>query len=106
MEAHRHFGKLGRGGSRGLSSRKNSMLIAVLSAVLAAALIYLFVTHYKKNTAQPTAPLAVTVWEATHTIPQGTPESAIASAGDFKACSGPGHAGSAGRDHGSLGGCR
>jgi Flp pilus assembly protein CpaB len=85
MEAHRHFGKLGIGGSRGQSSRKNSILIALLSAVLAAALIYLFVTHYKKNTAQPTAPLEVTVWVATRTIPQGTPESAIASAGDFKA---------------------
>lgn len=86
MEAHRHFGKLGIGGrSQGLSSRKHSILIAALSAVLAAALIYLFVSHYKKNTVQqPVAPTQATVWIATHAIPQGTPESVVASDGYFK----------------------
>lgn len=84
MEANRHFGKLGLGG-RGLSSRRNSAVIAAVSAVLAAALIYLFVTHYNKNTAPPVAaPIQATVWVATHAIPQGTPESAIAADGYFK----------------------
>jgi len=85
MEASR-FGKLGLGGnSQGLSSRRNSVLVAVLSAVLAAVLIYLFVTHYKKNSAAPvvTAPPA-TVWVATHPILQGTPESQVAGLGYFK----------------------
>jgi Flp pilus assembly protein CpaB len=61
------------------------MLIALVSAVLAAALIYLFVTHYNKNTVQqPVAPVETTVWETTQAIPQGTPESAIAAGGYFK----------------------
>lgn len=86
MEAHRHFGKLGAGGrSSGLSSRRNSILVAALSAVLAAALIYLFVTHYKKNAApQVVTPPPATVWVATHAIPEGTPESVIAADGYFK----------------------
>jgi Flp pilus assembly protein CpaB len=86
MEASRHFGKLGIGGrSQGPSSRKNAILVAVLSAVLAAALIYLFVTHYKKNATPQvvTAPPA-TVWVATHAILQGTPESEVAAQGYFK----------------------
>lgn len=85
MEAHRHFGKLGLGGrSGGLSSRRNATLIAVVSAALAAALIYLFVTHYNKNAATPLPPAATTVWVAARNIPQGTPEAAIASEGYFK----------------------
>ncbi len=84
MEAHRHFGKLGTG-RQGLSSRRNSVLVAVLSAVLAAALIFLFVTHYKKNTVQqPLAPAQVTVWVATQPILQGTPESEVAAQRYFK----------------------
>jgi len=61
------------------------MLVALLSAVLAAALIYLFVTHYNKNTVQqPTAPAQATVWVAAKPIPQGTPESLIAAGSYFK----------------------
>jgi Flp pilus assembly protein CpaB len=57
----------------------------VLSAVLAAGLIYLFVTHYKKNTA-PTAvaPAQATVWETTRPIPKGTPAAVIAAKGYIK----------------------
>ncbi len=86
MEAHRHFGKLGIGSRfKGSPTRKNSVLIAALSAVLAAALIFLFVTHYKKNTvAPPLAPTQVAVWVARQPIPLGTPETAIAAAGYFK----------------------
>jgi Flp pilus assembly protein CpaB len=59
--------------------------VALASAVLAAVLIYLFVTHYNKNTVQQPAAIAqATVWVATKPITQGTPESAIASGGYFK----------------------
>jgi Flp pilus assembly protein CpaB len=86
MEAHRHFGKLGLGGrSQGLSSRRNATLIALVSAVLAAVLIYLFVTHYNKSaTPAAVAPVETTVWETTQSIPQGTPESAIVAGGFLK----------------------
>jgi Flp pilus assembly protein CpaB len=52
--------------------------------VLAAALVYLFVSHYKKNApaAAAAAPLT-TVWVATHPILQGTPESEVAALGYF-----------------------
>lgn len=85
MEAHRHFGKVRLGSpSQGLSSRKNAILIAGVSAVLAAVLIYLFVSHYDNNTAQPLAPVEQTVWVTTHQIPQGTPEAAVAGQGYLK----------------------
>lgn len=86
MEAHRHFGKARLGGrSQGLPSRRNSILVAVLSAVLAAVLIYLFVSHYDNGTVQQLAPVEQTVWVATHPIPQGTPEAAIVGEGYIKA---------------------
>jgi Flp pilus assembly protein CpaB len=82
MEASR-FG-IG-GSSQGLSSRRNAVLVAVLSAVLAGALIYLFVSHYKKNTVPPVVtPPASTVWVATRAIPAGTPEAEVALQGFFK----------------------
>jgi Flp pilus assembly protein CpaB len=86
MEAHRHFGK-SASGSRGANDRKTAILVAAISAVLAAALIYLFVTHYHKTTAPPTvvAPTEVTVWKATAVIPAGTSEQQIISAGLLKA---------------------
>jgi Flp pilus assembly protein CpaB len=83
MEAHRHFGK-SASGSRGANDRKTAILVAAISAVLAAALIYLFVTHYHK-TANPTptvlAPTEATVWKATALIPAGTSEQQIIKAG-------------------------
>lgn len=75
------FAKAGRG--VGSTNRRNAILVAVLSAVLAAALIYLFVSHYSKPST-PAAPLQTTVWVAAHDIPKGTPESSVAAGGLFK----------------------
>jgi Flp pilus assembly protein CpaB len=79
MEAG-NLGKLGsRRAGQGLSSRRNSVLIAVVSAVLAGVLIYLFVSHSSKSTPAPVvlAPTEMTVFEARHTIPAGTPASTV-----------------------------
>ena len=85
MEAHRQLGKLGRRGpGRGPAGRRNAVLLAAISAILAAALIYLFVTHYAKNNAAQPAPAQATVWVATHNIPQGTAETVVASQGYLK----------------------
>ncbi len=84
MEAHRHFGKAGSAGRKqGAASRRTSLLVALISALLAAGLIYLFVTHFKKAAA-PAAPQETTVWVAKRYIPQGTPQSAIAAYGLLK----------------------
>lgn len=83
------FAKLGAGGrSLGSANRRNAVVVAVLSAVLAAVLIYLFVSNYRKAS-PPAAPIETTVWVATHNIPKGTPESAAASAGLFKSVTVP-----------------
>jgi Flp pilus assembly protein CpaB len=85
MEAHRHFGKASSGSRKqGLGDRRTAVLVAAVSAVLAAALIYLFVTHYKKTPAAPVVVPTATVWKATQPIPVGTPESQIAAAGMLK----------------------
>lgn len=83
MEASRHFGK-SASGSRGsaFSNRRTAILVAVVSALLAAILIYLFVSHYQKNT--PVAPPNSTVWVAKRYIPAGTPQSQIAAGGLLK----------------------
>jgi len=78
MEAHSHFGKVG--GSRsgqGFATRRGSVLVALISAVMAGVLIYLFVSHYHKTTVAP--PATMTVYEAARYIPAGTPESTIAA---------------------------
>jgi Flp pilus assembly protein CpaB len=73
MEAHRHFGKsLSGSRSQGLNNRKTAILVAAVFAVLAAALIYLFVTHYRKTPAAPVVQPNVTVWKAVAAIPAGT----------------------------------
>lgn len=81
MEANRHFGKSGSG-SKGINDRKTAFLIAGVSAVLAAALIYLFVTHYAKKAP---APIVVaqdsTVLVAKQAIPAGTPETQLVADG-------------------------
>ena len=83
------FAKSGTGGrSLGSANRRNSVVVAVLSAVLAAALIYLFVSHYRKTPA-PVAPIQATVWVATHNIPRGTPETEAAAQGLFKSTTVP-----------------
>lgn len=83
------FAKSGSGGrSFGSANRRNSIVVAVLSAVLAAALIYLFVSHYRKAS-PPAAPLTSTVWIATHNIPRGTPETTLAAQGLIKSITVP-----------------
>jgi Flp pilus assembly protein CpaB len=82
MEAHGHFG--GRIGSRragsSLANRRTPVLVAILSAVLAGVLIYLFVSHYRKTT--PTTvqtPTEMTVFVARADIPAGTPQATVAA---------------------------
>lgn len=80
MEAHSHFGRAGNARSaNAFANRKISLLVALLSALLAGVLIYLFVTHYRKTTVAP--PATETVFVAKQYIPEGTPESTIASGG-------------------------
>jgi Flp pilus assembly protein CpaB len=83
MEAHRHFGKPGAGG-RNLNNRRTAILVAAVSAVAAAGLIYLFVTHYRKNTPAVVVPQSATVWLASRYIPAGTPQNQIAAGGLLK----------------------
>jgi Flp pilus assembly protein CpaB len=85
MEAHGNFGgKLGsrRPGSA-LTDRRTPVLIAIVSAVLAGLLIYLFVSHYHK-TPVVVAPAEMTVFEARTYIPRGTPQSTVAAGGMLK----------------------
>lgn len=77
------FAKTGRTGGPSAANRRTAVIVAVVSAVLAAALIYLFVQHYRKPS-PPAAPKVTTVWVATKRIPLGTPEPAAAAAGLFK----------------------
>jgi Flp pilus assembly protein CpaB len=65
-----------------MNDRKTAFLVAGISAVLAAALIYLFVTHYDKKAP---APVVVaqdsTVLVAKQAIPSGTPETQLVADG-------------------------
>lgn len=84
MEAKGHFGKIGsRRSGQSLSNRRTSVLIAVVCAVLAAVLIYVFVSH-NKNTAAPAVPAQATVLVATKYIPSGVPASTVVSGGLVK----------------------
>ena len=80
-------GQSGRFGSRrsgpSISDRRTQVLIAVGSAVLAAVLIYLFVSH-NKNSAAPVAPAQATVLVAKKYIPAGVPASTVVSEGLVK----------------------
>lgn len=81
MEASRHFGKSGSSSKSG-NDRRTAVLVAGISALLAAALIYLFVTHYNKSTPKPIVVAQYsTVLEAKVAIPAGTPESQLVSGG-------------------------
>jgi Flp pilus assembly protein CpaB len=85
MEAHRHFGKSSSGSrNQGLNNRTTAVFVAAVCAVLAAALIYLFVSHYHKAPVAPVVVQNATVWEAARPIPAGTPQSQIAAAGLLK----------------------
>jgi Flp pilus assembly protein CpaB len=82
MEAHGHFGRRigSRRGGSSLANRRTPVLVAILSAVLAGVLIYLFVSHYHKTT--PTtvqAPTEITVFVAKADIPAGTPQTTVAA---------------------------
>lgn len=81
MEAHRHFGKSASGGMDG---RRTAILVAGVSALAAAVLIYLFVTHYRKAPAPVLVPQDVTVLMAKQYIPVGTPQSQLAAGGLLK----------------------
>jgi Flp pilus assembly protein CpaB len=83
MEASRHFGKSASGGS-GLSNRRTAILVAGVSALAAAVLIYLFVSHYDKKAPAVLAPQDTTVWVAKQYIPAGTPQNQIAAGGLLK----------------------
>ena len=83
MEAHSHFGRYGAGRTgQGFASRKGSLLVALISAVLAGVLIYMFVSRYHTTTVAP--PATETVFVAKTYIAIGTPESTIASGGMLK----------------------
>jgi pilus assembly protein CpaB len=85
MEAHGRLGRLGSGRSgRTLASRRNSILIAAASAVLAGCLIYLFVSHDRKPTTTVLAPTETTIFEARGYIAAGTADSVVAKQGLLK----------------------
>jgi Flp pilus assembly protein CpaB len=78
MEASGRFGKSGPGRpSQMFSGRRGSLLIAVIAAVIAGLLIYLFVSHYHKKNAVAVAPTTATVFVAVKYIPAGTPETQV-----------------------------
>jgi Flp pilus assembly protein CpaB len=66
MEANGLLGRIGkRPSGPSLNDRRTAVLIAVASAILAAALIYLFVSHYHKaGSSAPVAPASATVFVA------------------------------------------
>jgi Flp pilus assembly protein CpaB len=79
-----NIGKLGsRFTNQAASSRRNSILVALLAAIVAGALIYAFVSHSNKN-ATATAPVESTVFVAKSYIPAGMEDSAIISQGLLK----------------------
>jgi Flp pilus assembly protein CpaB len=70
------------GGSRSnqmFSGRRGSVLVALVAAVIAGLLIYLFVSHYNKSAATPTSPTTATVFIAKKYIAAGTPETQVVS---------------------------
>jgi Flp pilus assembly protein CpaB len=80
MEASGRFGKGGSGRSGPGLTRSGSVLIALVAALIAGGLIYLFVSHYHKSTPTVnTTPSTATVFAATKYIPAGTPETEVVS---------------------------
>ncbi len=70
----------GNWSSQLLTSRRGALSVAAAAAVIAGVLIYLFVQHYRKAPVAAATPSAI-VFVATHYIPPGTPEQAIAAGG-------------------------
>ncbi len=79
MQASRHLGRITapRTGQT-LSGRRGSSLVALLCAVAAGVLIYLFISQ-NRTTTVTTGPSTATVFVAKRYIPAGMPESAIIS---------------------------
>jgi len=61
-----------------LASRRGALSIAAVAALLAGVLLYAFVQHYRKAPVAA-APGVADVFVATHYIPSGTPETAVAA---------------------------
>jgi Flp pilus assembly protein CpaB len=79
-----NIGKLGsRFNNQAASSRRNSILVALLAAVLAGGLIYAFVSRSNKTTTAA-APIETTVFVAKSYIPVGTADASIVSKGLLK----------------------
>jgi hypothetical protein len=77
MEASGRFGKAGSGRSGQGLNRRGSVVVALVAALVAGVLIYLFVSHYNKTTVS--APTTATVFVAKKYIPAGTPETEVIS---------------------------
>jgi Flp pilus assembly protein CpaB len=76
MEGSGRFGKAGSGRSGQGLNRRDSVMIALVAALIAGVLIYLFVSHYHKSS-PVLAPTTATVFVAKQYIPAGTPEAAV-----------------------------
>ncbi len=64
-----------------ISTRRGSFYLALLTAIVAGALILVYLNQYRHNLKAGGAP--VTVLVASHAIPKGTPGSVVASKGFF-----------------------
>lgn len=85
METHGPLSRIGASRPKQvLGGNRSSLLVSIVAAALAAALIYLFVTHDQKTTTIATAPSTATVFVASSYIPAGTPEQLIAADNQFK----------------------
>jgi Flp pilus assembly protein CpaB len=60
-----------------LASRRGGLTVAIISALIAGVLIYVFVQHYKKNNSSTAAAGTSVVYYAGSLIPRGTPGSTI-----------------------------
>jgi Flp pilus assembly protein CpaB len=87
-DARTNVGRAGNRRSQALNNRSTSLLVAVLCAVVAGVLIYLFVSHYNKNNSTAAA-TQVTIYKATTYIPRGTPQSTITQNGWLQAAQVP-----------------
>ena len=80
MEASTSSRRIGGKWSGGaFNSRRTGILIAVVAALLAGVLIYVFVQRYK-NSVTPSTPPVASVIVAKQYIPRGTPVSVVESA--------------------------
>ncbi len=86
MEANGVLGRIGkRRSGRSFTNRRTSVLIAIVSALLAAVLIYVFVSQYHKtNSTAAVAPATASVFVAKRYIPAGVPEATVVSEGLLK----------------------